>query len=137
MARSTYGEQNGKDKPARKSGKVGAGYDAPFRGYINLSLTSEEKASFTDWQGDGSMPDALNAQCADGVNFSVKLDPRSEGFLASATQRREDSPNAGLVVTARARDPVTALARVVFSVAVLSRTERWEDTQPLADPDRW
>jgi hypothetical protein len=73
----------------------------------------------------------------DGVNLSLKLDPKGGGFLASATQRRADSPNAGLVVTARGRDAATAWGRCLFCLALLGHKERWEDTQPLANPDRW
>lgn len=137
MVRGTYGTQNGKDKPASKRGTVGVGYDAQFRGYINLSLNEGEREAFVAWFASDAFWHAFNASCAAGINFAVKPDPRSGGFLASATQRREDSPNAGLVVTARGRSADIALGRCVYSVGVLDRTERWEDTQPLADPDRW
>jgi hypothetical protein len=135
--KSRYGDQNGKDKSDRKPGEVGVRDDAEFRGYINLSLTEAERTQFDVWVEQAGFAPTLNAQCASGVNFAVKADPKSSGFLASATQRRSSSPNAGLCVTARGRDAVTALLRCVYSVAVLDRTERWEDTQPLADPDRW
>jgi len=132
-----YGEQNGKDKPVRKQGNVGGGYDAPFRGYINVALTDEQKAQYEVWSQSASYWESLEFNVADGVNISLKVDPKSSGFLASATQRRSGSPNAGLVVTARAKDASTALGRVVYILAVLGRKERWEDSHPLADPDRW
>jgi hypothetical protein len=135
MAR--YGEQNGKEKPARKSKQMGDGYSADFRGYINVTLSPEQKAVFDEWRLSSSLWETYTASVQDGVNIAVKIDPRSEAFLASATQRREASENAGLCVTARARDPVTALERLLFVLAYLSRSERWEDIQPLADPDRW
>lgn len=112
-------------------------YDATFRGFINLSLSEEQKEKFPAWFESSSFWEAFEAFSADGVGFSCKRDPRSDGYLASATQRRTGSINAGLVVTARAGDAAKALGRVVFSVLVLSHKERWEDTQPVADPDRW
>lgn len=136
MANKNFGE-NGKSKSAGKSDGVAGKYDAPFRGYINLNLSKEEKEGYGDWATGTTLWDVLDAQVADGVNVAVKIDPKGEGFLASATQRRFGSPNAGLVVTARARDAATAFGRLVYCLAILSRSEAWEDTQPMADPDRW
>ena len=133
----TNDTDGGTVKPAGKRGKVGVGFDAPFRGYINLELSPQQKESFPGWFASASFPDTLDAHVADGVNLSLKWEPKNDCFLASATQRRGDSPNAGLVVTARADSPIKALGRVCFCLAALSHKERWEDTQPLANPDRW
>jgi hypothetical protein len=116
---------------------VGSVYDAAFRGYINLNLSPEQKASFEAWSQGSSPWDVLEAQVADGVNIALKLDHKGGVFLASATQRRVGSPNAGLVVTARASEAGKALSRLLFCLVILSHQERWEDVQPLADPDRW
>lgn len=132
-----YGDQNGKSRAARKSASVGDGYDADFRGYINLSLSDADKAHFDDWWAGSEPWETLEAVTADGVNLAIKKDPRSEGFLASATQRRRGSPNAGLCVTARGRTAAIAWGRLLFSLWVLSAKESWEATQPMADPDRW
>ena len=137
MAKRGYGSQNGFDKPAPKQGKVGESYDAPFRGYVNVNLSDEQKAVYDTWAVSSSFWEQLQASVEDGVNLALKLDPKGTGYLASATQRRASSPNAGLVVTARARDAATAWGRCLFILAYLGRKERWEDTQPIADPDRW
>jgi hypothetical protein len=134
---ANYADKNGKERPAKNSGKVGKGYDAPFRGYINLNLSDEQKDAWLKWSESQSFWDALAHHVADGVNLAVKVDPKGTGFLSSATQRREDSPNAGLVVTARGRDAAVALSRCVYCLVVLGHKDRWEETQPLADPDRW
>lgn len=132
-----YEDKNGKERPARSKGKVGAGYDAPFRGYINLNLSDEQKTAWLKWSESASFWEALAHHVADGVNLAVKVDPKGTGFLASATQRRETSPNAGLVVTARGKDASVALSRCVYCLVILGHKERWEYTQPVADPDRW
>lgn len=131
------GDTDGKDKPTKKSGTLGEGYDAAFRGYVNINLTAEQKAAFDKWSGSASVTETLNAAVADGVNLSLKYEAKAKTFLASGTQRREGSPNAGLVVTARGSEPQKAFLRLLFTLAFLSRTPRWEDTQPVADPDRW
>jgi len=132
-----YADKNGKERPANRAGKVGKGYDAPFRGYINLVLTDEQKEGWVKWSESASFWEGLAHHVSDGVNLAVKIDPKGAGALASATQRREDSPNAGLVVTARGADASVALSRVVYCLVLLGHKERWEDTQPLANPDRW
>jgi len=113
------------------------GFDAPFLGYINVTLTAEQRALFGDWSQSASAWETFAAAITDGINISVKLDPKRDCYLASGTQRRRSSPNAGLVVTARGSEAYTALFRLLFVLAYLSRSERWEDTQPVADPDRW
>lgn len=124
-------------KSARKSGGVGVSYDADFRGFINPVITDEQKDAFERWSASASPWEALEAGTRDGIVFSVKWDARSQGFMGSATQRRSDSPNAGLAVTARASDAGKALFRVLFCVVVLNHATRWEDAAPIADPDRW
>lgn len=133
----TFG--NGKEKSVRKE-PVGEGrisYDAPFRGYVNINLTPEQKGDFDRWSGEQGPWDTLEEQVGMGVNIALKLDPKGDGFLASATQRRVGSPNAGLVVTARGRTAATAWLRVLFCLHVLAMKPKWEDTQPVSDPDRW
>lgn len=138
MAKRSADEANhGADKLPRKPSGVGSGGDAPFRGYINLNLTGEQKAAFAAWSQGEAAWNALEYHTSDGVNTSLKWVAKEGCFLASATQRRADSPNAGLVVTARGSGALLAFMRVLFCLDILSQGERWEDTQPLADPDRW
>nr|CRY97681.1 hypothetical protein [uncultured prokaryote] len=135
--KGSYEDKNGKERPTTRKSAVGTGYDAPFRGYINLVLTDEQKVKWVAWSATESFWEALAYHVSTGVNLAVKVDPKGTGFLASATQRSQASPNAGLVVTARGSDASVALSRVVYCLVLLGHKERWEDTQPLADPDRW
>lgn len=138
MARSdTYADKNGKDKPTRKQGKVGEDGEAVFRGYVNLNLTDGQKVEWLHWSETNAVWGVLDSSVRSGVVVSLKTDARSGGYVASATQRRASSPNAGLVVTARGKEPGIALSRLCFCLEVLGATPRWEDTQPMADPDRW
>lgn len=131
------GDNDGYQKSTGKPRPVGASGDAEFRGYVNVNLTDEQKQTWVRWSETAAIWEILDGQVADGVVISLKPDGKSDGFLASATQRRVGSPNAGLVVTARGKSPTVALSRVAFILAFLSHKPRWEDTQPMADPDRW
>jgi len=119
----------------RKS--VGESYDAEFVGFVNPVISEEQKDAFESWSASASPWDALETHTADGVSVSVKWDARSSSFMGSATQRRVGSPNAGLVVTARAGSASKALLRVIFCLVVLSHAEKWTELAPVADPDRW
>lgn len=134
---ASYGDQNGKGRAASKRNSVADGFAADFRGYLNLNLSAADKALFEDWWQTSEPADVLEAAVADGVNLALKIEPRGGGFLASATQRRVSSVNAGICVTARGSSAILAWGRLLFILYTLSAHERWEDTQPLADPDRW
>jgi hypothetical protein len=122
---------------SRKPGKVGAADDAVFRGYINKDLSEEEKSAYPAWAASSSYWEALQGFTDAGVNLSLKRERKSGGFLASGTQRNPESVDAGLCVTARARNAADALGRLLFILTLLSRSYRWEDDTPLSDPDRW
>lgn len=111
--------------------------DATFVGYINVTLTDDEKAGLESWEKGGGFYATMTYTVADGVNLSVKREVKSGSYLASGTQRRVNSPNAGLCVTARAKDPVTALVRLLYTLDILGRSEHWTDTAAVANPDRW
>lgn len=108
---------------------------AQFRGFINLDLSDKQKADFPAWLDSIVQADFMDVVCTDGLVLSVKVDAKSGGYMASATQKREGSVNAGLACTARARDTVTALQRLLYTLALLG--EDWEAKQPVANPDRW
>lgn len=137
MTKGSYGSQNGVDKPRGKQGGLGAGDDAAFRGYINLSLSDEQKSTYDAWAASQAFWEALAFNIGSGVNLSLKRDKKTGGFQGSATQRDPSSPNAGLCVTARGSSAEVALGRTLFCLTILNHAERWEDIQPLANPDRW
>ena len=132
--------RNDTDGTARKTvkqAKAGEVDNAEFRGYINVNLTDAQKEKYPAWAVSAAYWEALEGFTAAGVNLSLKRERGTNGFLASATQRDPGSVNAGLCVTARGRDPATALGRLLFTLTILSKKDRWEDTQPLSNPDRW
>lgn len=132
-----FGDGKSKTASKRKAAPGKELWNAEFKGYINLTLSDAEKAEFVAWLEAGYSDAVLEHAVADGVNIALKADPKGAGCLASATQRRPSSVNAGLVVTARGRSASQAWGRVLFCLSLLYQSERWEDTQPMADPDRW
>jgi hypothetical protein len=137
MTRKVDDTDGGYGKSNAKRNKVGALDDAEFKGYINVNLTDAQKASYPAWAASVSYWEALQVFAEAGVNLSLKRERKSQGFLASGTQRDPANVNAGLCVTARASNAADALGRLLFIITYLSRADRWEDTAPMSDPDRW
>jgi hypothetical protein len=137
MSHEDVGHRDRKPRAKAGAGVGGTADNAEFRGYINLSLSDEEKSAWEAWSVTPDVWACLDAQVEQGVNIAVKRERATNGYVASATQRDPSSPNAGLCVTARGRGAGVALTRVLWCLAVLGRSDRWEDTQPLANPDRW
>jgi len=124
------GQASWEGKP-RPYGRDGGG----FRGFINVDLSDEAKEAFPAWLDAGGIDGYLDAFCRGGVVLSVKVDAKSGGYLASATDKGSGSRNEGLATTARARDPYTALARLLYVLSYLG--DDWEAVQPVAQGDRW
>lgn len=137
MATKVFGEQGKKrisgDKPSENVSKD----NAEFRGYINVNLSDDQKAEYVHWAASSSYWEALEYQLSAGVNLSVKRSLKEGCYIASGTQRDERSPNAGLCVTARGKQGDVALGRLLFTLTILTKHERWEETQSVANPDRW
>lgn len=111
-------------------------YNAEFKGYINVALLDEEKDLMPAWLESVDFDEEIRYWCGDGCVLSMKLDPKTGNYMASATQRNEESTNAGLAVTARAGNPVKALYRLLYILSILGRGS-WQDVRPMADPDKW
>lgn len=125
---NTQASWEGRPRPGESSGGA-------FRGFVNLDLSNAQKEAFPAWLDSQDLGQHLAFYCTGGVVVSVKVDSKSGGFLASATDKGEGSRNAGLATTARARDPLTALQRLLYILAILG--DDWEASQPVANPDRW
>jgi hypothetical protein len=131
-----YADKNGKDKATGRTDQVPKD-SADFRGYLNVNLSDEQKQHFDVWSQSAAPTETLAYHVADGVNIALRREKGGETFLASATQRRNDSVNAGLCVTARGREPWIAFYRLLFILALLGHSESWEAVQPIASSDRW
>lgn len=128
--------QSAKEEKAVTRGLAPEG-EAAWRGYINVDLTDAEKTEFVEWAMTDRPWQVLDNAVQAGVVITLKQNVRGGGCLASATQRRASSVNAGLCVTARASWSATALMRVVFLLERLGVASDWAAAHPLADPDRW
>lgn len=137
MTRAKTSQVSSASKSAARKDKPVPLDDAVFRAYINVSLSAEQKEGYDDWVVSEYYWPMFDHMVSSGVNLSVKREPKTGGFVASGTMRDPESPNAGLVVTARGGDGATAFGRLLYTLAYLSTSERWEDIQPVVGADHW
>lgn len=100
----------GDDTPKKDSTKV------PFKGYVNLTLTDDEKEAF---EHERLKPELYTLIYADalreGYNMSVKWLSSERCFRASLTCTDANSPAFGWILAMRASDPHTAAERVLYT----------------------
>lgn len=94
-------------------------YNAEFKGFVNVELSETDKATFGKWSEQVDFWQVVQFFIDDGNVFSLKVDQRSGGYSAAATQRRDDSVNAGLCINMRAGTAVKALMRLVFVLSTV------------------
>lgn len=97
---------------------------APFVGYVNITLTEQDKVDFEGWlsQGDIAQEAYVEALC-DGYQFSNKFDAANDTFSCSVSRWDVGAPDAGIIYTARAADIGRAVEKAVY---VLSRKLNWD-----------
>lgn len=137
MTKRTYANKDGVERKQKLVQTDMLSYDAPFVGYVNVELTDAQKEGYVKWADSASFWEAFAFHIGDGVNISIKWEAKNEVYLASGTQRRTTSVNAGLVVTARSQNPFHALGRLLFTLVFLSHKERWKDEGSTTTHDRW
>lgn len=124
-----------KGKPKEKQLTLD-GMNAAFVGFVNVDLTDDDKKTFSKWVEQVSFGEALQLHIDDGCVISIKVDQRSGGYSAAATQRRESSVNAGLCINMRAGEPVRALQRLIFVLSAVVGGD-WKLYAASGEDDDW
>lgn len=136
MSRQADGKLRGasENEPKRSNSSNGVGL---WRGYINVSLSAQQKADYDAWAHTEDVWLALAEATETGCQLGLKYLPGEACFMASLTQRAAGHVNEGYCVTARSASADKALVRVLFLYRVLGSDGPWDAVQPPADPDRW
>jgi len=88
---------------------------AEFIGFLNVTLSAEEKEDFESVRQTTDIAGSWLAECLRiGISLSVKHSVSEECFRATLTAFRQALPFAGYCIAARAGDPLTAVERVVY-----------------------
>lgn len=136
MSRQADSQLRGASEREPRPSKNGL-VQAEWRGYVNVSLSAQQKADYDAWAHTEDVWLALAEAVQGGSQLGLKFVPGEGTFLASLTQRTAGHVNGGLCVTARSTTADKALWRVLFLYRVLGSEGPWEAVQGMADPDRW
>jgi len=94
--------------------------------FVSPNLTEAQKAAFNDWASRVDFADVLFKVLDSGYKISAKWDDYSAAYMALLQPTSEQSPNDGYILTARARDPLTAMYRAIYVHAVVLEAD-WTD----------
>lgn len=88
---------------------------ALFVGYVNISLTEEDREDFEGWVSEAEIPLECLLDCLElGYQLTSKFDTENDSFACSIScwdRRRND---AGIIYTARSDDPERAKLKALY-----------------------
>lgn len=96
---------------------------ADFVGYVNITLSEEDRVDFLAWMDQGDLPREAYLEAYDaGYQFSFKFDRENDAFGCSVSRWDVGAEDSGIIYTARSSDPEAALWKAVY---VLTRKLSW------------
>lgn len=101
-------------------------YTAQWRAFVNVQLSTHDKEGFVTWANENNFFDVMDAHTALGRKFSVNLDPKGNCYTAFVLERDVLSPNAGLMLSARANSSSMALWRLLYILETVLADGKWE-----------
>lgn len=94
--------------------------NADFKGFINISLTSDEKELFSQWDlHDMDLLEVVASRIQGGYKLSCGYNHQNDTFTASWTCAKEKDPNKGYILPAFAKTWYHAVRVLVFKDAML------------------
>jgi len=86
-----------------------------FKGFVNANPSDADKSLFRGWCEDGDNFHAGFVEaCSRGFKFSTSYEPTGDYYRTTASIWDARDPNAGIVLSLRAGDPVQSLMRCVW-----------------------
>jgi hypothetical protein len=109
---------------ASKTAKSTGNERANFVGYVNVTLTEEDRSDFESWSNDRDLLDTAYIEAlAEGYQFTTKLDAGGDVYMVSVSTWDRKKSDAGIIYTGRSDSPSVALAKCLF---VLARKLNWD-----------
>lgn len=110
-----------------------------FRGFVNHTLTAEEKRAYAQWRlAEEVETNVLPTLLGEGYRVSLSVDKRSSAYMAAISTKDPVSKNVNLVLTARAgSDPLEAACRAMFLHYYILEEEWPEPGQKDEYVDEW
>lgn len=88
-----------------------------WKGFINVNLSAEDKASFVAWDiQDGDVWDGIAQYAAAGYKIAISYNKQNDKFSVTGTGQPETGTNSGYAVSAFANSPYEAARVWLFKV---------------------
>lgn len=116
------------DTSSRRIGIADKRSKVPFNEFrfVRIELTEPEKQEFRALLDSGEFDEIpLDGWIGRGFKISISPDDKGGGIIASLSATYSDSDNKGLVLTARGRDAITALAVLEYKDKYLAGEDGW------------
>lgn len=118
-------------KQDRKSTKIGAGdkrTKVPFADYrfVRIEFTPDEKTAFKSLLDSGEFDEIPLDEWIDrGYKLSLSRDDKTSSIVASLTSQYTVNTDAGLILTARGGNAITALAALTYKDRYIADESGW------------
>lgn len=107
-----------------KTAKSSRDERADFVGYVNVTLTEEDRSDFEGWASDNDLfQETYIEALVSGYQFTTKFDAGSDCYMVSVSSWDRSKTDAGIIYTGRANLPYLALTKCLY---VLSRKLSWD-----------
>lgn len=103
--------------------------------FVNITLTESEKKSGDQWCSTVDLDAVLQEVLLSASGYKVSVTHNEKGDVFIATMSAKAGDNLGLLMTARAKSPYQAIARVLFIHAVLFDSGGWVERE--VDDNVW
>lgn len=108
MARKNANAKNSTEKSTRLE-------RALFVGYVNVTLTEEDRSDFEGWLDSGEFPLECYLDCLElGYQFTTKFDAENDSFAVSISTWDRRRTDAGIIYTGRSDDPERARLKCLY-----------------------
>ncbi len=95
--------------------------------FVRIELTEAEKVEFRSLLASGELEGMdIDAWLERGYKFTLTRDSKGGGVIASLSQQNVDSEDAGLILTGRGGDTVTAMAVLTYKDKYLAGDDGWK-----------
>jgi hypothetical protein len=111
---------------------------AKWQGFVNVSLTAEEKTAVKALllQEESGFEFLMNV-ATDGYKCSISYSVPEDVYTVSLTGVYQGRPNAGITMSMRHRDLITALTALAWCHKEAGSLQEWSMRWTLREPDDW
>jgi len=111
---------------------------AKWEGFVSVSLTTQEKAAIKkSLLSEDACFQSLMDAATDGYKVSLSYSIPEDVYTVALTGTYQKKPNAGLTMSMRHKDVVTAITAIDWCLREAGKEGSWEERFGAAPKDDW